>query len=218
MWHRCGACYVGGYLVLPTLFDSLSHPLGVLFAVVLVQVGCLDIRGRASVGVIEETLNARQHGGDVVCGTPAILKDVKAEFARGIDIGMEHLTNKLDGGRLIRILLLEMHHEAKSSIFERSVRGSYYYGIPCHDIIRDRRGGDTSRGVGLHALEITHQTATSGCRHGSAVVDKERGKEADVALGCCDLHRIDLYLESVFLQRFENLIALAVSVWQSVVM
>lgn len=43
--------------VLPTLLDRLAHTLVVLLAVVLVQVGCFDIGGRTSVGVVEKTMH-----------------------------------------------------------------------------------------------------------------------------------------------------------------
>ena len=55
-------------------------------------------------------LNACQYGSHVVGWTPSVLQDVQAEFSGSIDIGMEHLADKFDTRRFIRILFLEMHH------------------------------------------------------------------------------------------------------------
>lgn len=46
---------VGLPLVLPALLDGLPHSLGVLLAVILVQIGCFDIRRGSSVGVVKKT-------------------------------------------------------------------------------------------------------------------------------------------------------------------
>ena len=75
-------------------------------------------------------LYAGQHSCDVVCGAPSVLQDIETQFARGIDVRVEHLTDELDGGRLVGVLLLEVHDESEGSIFKGSVRGSYYDGIP----------------------------------------------------------------------------------------
>ena len=75
-------------------------------------------------------LDARQHRGTVVCGTPPILQNVQTQLARGVDVGVEHLADELDGGRLVRILLLEMHHESESAILEGRVGGSDNDSVP----------------------------------------------------------------------------------------
>lgn len=87
---------------------------------------------------------------------------------------MEHLADKFDGRRLIRVLLFELHYQPKCSIFEGGVSGTDDYGIPAslsldvvhirrvmfvnlesipsHDIVGYGRGRNAGRRVGLHAL------------------------------------------------------------------
>ena len=43
-------------LVFPALFNSLSHPLSILLPVIFVQIGSLDIRGGASVGIVKQAV------------------------------------------------------------------------------------------------------------------------------------------------------------------
>ena len=42
-------------LVFPTLLHCLADSFNVLLAVILVEVGCFDIRGGGSVGIIQKT-------------------------------------------------------------------------------------------------------------------------------------------------------------------
>lgn len=76
-------------------------------------------------------LDAGQDSGDIVGGAPSVLKDIQAQLACGIDVGVEHLADELDGRRLVRILLLEMHHESESAVLKWRVGGSDDDGIPC---------------------------------------------------------------------------------------
>ena len=71
-----------------------------------------------------------QHGCDVVCRTPSVLEDVEAELARGVDVRMEHLADELDRRRLVGVLLLEVHHEPKGSVFEGGIRGADDNSVP----------------------------------------------------------------------------------------
>lgn len=89
-------------------------------------------------------LDARQNSGDIVRRTPPVLKDIQAQFTRGVDVRVEHLTNELDSGRLVRILLLEMHHESEGTVLKRRVGRSDDDGVPYrfnisinHDRIRN---------------------------------------------------------------------------------
>ena len=41
-------------------------------------------------------LDARQHGGNVVCGTPSVLEDIETELAGGVVVWVEHLADELD--------------------------------------------------------------------------------------------------------------------------
>lgn len=75
-------------------------------------------------------MDARENGGDVVCRTPSILQDIQAELAGGIDVGVEHLADKLDLRRLVWVLLFELHNESEGAIFKRSVCRAYDDGVP----------------------------------------------------------------------------------------
>lgn len=77
-------------------------------------------------------LNARQDGRHIVRGTPAVLKNIKAEFTGTIDIRMKHLANELDTGGFIRVLFLEIHDQAKGAILKRRISRSDNNGIPGH--------------------------------------------------------------------------------------
>ena len=63
-------------------------------------------------------MNTRQDCCDIIRWTPSILQDVEAQLAGGVNVGVEHLADELDSRRLVRILLLEMHHESKGAVLE----------------------------------------------------------------------------------------------------
>lgn len=139
-------------LILPTLLHCLPHPLGVFFPVVLVEVRRLDVGRRASIRVVKQTvpaasasplsfciadssvyispLNARQDSSNIVRRAPAVLQDVQAQLPGGVDVGVEHLADELDGWRLVGVLLLELHHESESSVLEGRVCWSDDDGVP----------------------------------------------------------------------------------------
>lgn len=75
-------------------------------------------------------LNTGQYGSDIVCRTPPILQYIQAQFARVVYVWMKHLTDELDPGRLIRVLLLKMHDQSKSAVFKRRVRRPDDDGVP----------------------------------------------------------------------------------------
>lgn len=75
-------------------------------------------------------LNTGQNGCHVVSGAPAILQNVKAELARPVDVGMEHLADELDTRGLVGVLLFEVHHEAESAILKGGVRWADNHSIP----------------------------------------------------------------------------------------
>ena len=64
----------------------------------------------------------------------------EAELAGCVDVGVKHLADKLDGGRLVRVLLLEVHHEPKGAILERRVGGPNDDGVPSDDLMSVSRG------------------------------------------------------------------------------
>ncbi len=52
------------------------------------------------------------------------MQDIQAEFPGSVDVGVEHLADKLDGRGLVWVLLIEVHDQSKSAIFERGVCGA----------------------------------------------------------------------------------------------
>ena len=91
-------------------------------------------------------LYAGEDGCHIICRAPAILKNIQAQFAGRVDIGVEHLAYELDSRRLVGILLFKMHHEPKGSIFERGIGRPDNNGIP--GAISTVVSGGTERGGG----------------------------------------------------------------------
>lgn len=69
-------------------------------------------------------MDTRKNSGDIICRTPSVLEDIKAQLPRSIHVRVEHLADELHQRRLIRILLLELHDESEGAVFEWGVRGS----------------------------------------------------------------------------------------------
>lgn len=63
-------------------------------------------------------LNTRQDSRHIVCWTPSVLKNIETKLASSVYIGMKHLTDEFDAGRLIGVLFLEVHHQTKGSILK----------------------------------------------------------------------------------------------------
>lgn len=72
----------------------------------------------------------------IVGGTPPVLQNIKTELAGSIHVGVEHLANEFDSRGFVRILFLKIHHQAKGSIFKRSIGWTDDNGIPDRDINR----------------------------------------------------------------------------------
>jgi hypothetical protein len=128
--------------VFPALLNRLPNSLGILFAVVLVEVGRFDVCGGSGVRVVEQTgagkplvrvkecqrpqpnqpLNARKDRCHIVRRAPTVLQNVEAELSGRVDIRVKHLADELDRRRFVRVLLFEMHHQPKCTIFKRGVR------------------------------------------------------------------------------------------------
>lgn len=66
-----------------------------------------------------QRLNACEDGGHVVCWTPAVLKNIKADPTVSVDVGVEHLGEELDNGGLVRVLLTELQSQFERSILDR---------------------------------------------------------------------------------------------------
>lgn len=87
-------------------------------------------RARTPLSLEVSPLNACENCGHIVSGTPAVLQDVQAKLSGGVNVGVEHLANKFDTWRLIRILLLKMHYQTKRAIFEGCICRPYDDSIP----------------------------------------------------------------------------------------
>lgn len=75
-------------------------------------------------------LNTCKHCSNIISRAPSVLQDVQAQLASSVDVGMKHLADKLDGGWLVRVLLLKMHHKAECAIFEGCIGGSNDDSVP----------------------------------------------------------------------------------------
>lgn len=79
-------------------------------------------------------LDTRQDSRHIICRTPSVLQNVQAQLSRSIDIGVEHLADKLDRRRLVWILFLKMHYKSKGAVFEWGFRWANDDGVPAQDI------------------------------------------------------------------------------------
>lgn len=122
-------------------------------------------------------MDTGENGGDIICWTPPILKNIEAQFTGTIDIGVEHLADEFDARGLVRVLLLEVHHQTEGPIFKRSVgradddgipndlsapglQLALHLHVPSHNIVGNRRRRDTGRRISLHALKSSGDTVS----------------------------------------------------------
>lgn len=96
------------WLVLPALLHRLPDLFLVLLPILFEQICGLDVRRRAGIRVIQQTLDTRQDRRDIVRRTPSILEDVKAELACGVDVWMEHGADESDLWRFVGIVWAEV--------------------------------------------------------------------------------------------------------------
>lgn len=75
-------------------------------------------------------LDTSENCSHIVCWTPSVLENVKAQLACAVHVGVKHLADELDTWRLVRILLLKVHYQAKGSVFEGRIGRSDDDGIP----------------------------------------------------------------------------------------
>ncbi len=105
----------------------------------------------------------QQH--ELVPNSP-VLQDVEADSAVGVDVGVKHLGEELDDGRLVGVLLAELHGELEGPVLEGGVVRAEDDGVPQHDVVLARGARHPRGGVLLQALEVAHQSAAGGGRHG----------------------------------------------------
>ena len=113
--------------------------------------------------VLHIPLDAGQDGRDIVRRAPPVLQNVEAELARRVHVGVEHLTDELDRGRLVGVLLLKVHHQSESAVLKRGIGRSNDDGVP----IRPRQVSDRTpkddREPGVKENEgvlVAHQVMT----------------------------------------------------------
>lgn len=58
------------------------------------------------------------------------MQNIQAKLSGGVNVWVEHLADELDLRGLVRILLLELHHQSKSAILKGSVGGADDDGVP----------------------------------------------------------------------------------------
>lgn len=118
----------------------------VFFSVILVEIRGLNVCWRRCIRIIQETtkirsfsvrpgfdpipLDTRQDCRHIIRRAPSVLQNVQAQLTGGVYVWMEHLTDELDCGWLVWILLLKVHNQSKGAVFEGSVRGSDDHSIP----------------------------------------------------------------------------------------
>jgi len=134
----------------------------------------LRVRRAVRVGIMKQTLDARQDCSDVVCGRPSVLQDVKAELAVCVHIRVEHAREELDGRRLVGVRFVEGQEELEGTIFEWGLAWKGFFRhfkrlrgimrtwpedncVPKHDILWKWAARDATRWVRLEPLEVTNQ-------------------------------------------------------------
>lgn len=82
------------------------------------------LRNHAPVGVrvMQEALDTRQDGSDVVRRTPSVLQNVEAQLAVRIHVRVEHAREKLHGGGFVRVALVERQQQLERAVLERRFR------------------------------------------------------------------------------------------------
>jgi len=116
---------------------------------------------------VQQTLYTGEDGGDIVCGRPAVLPDVEAEFAVGVHVRMEHAREEFDSRGFVGVGLVEGQQQLEGSIFEWCVAGAKNDCIPEHNVVRQWTARDTTRRVGREPLEIANQALPAIGRHDS---------------------------------------------------
>jgi hypothetical protein len=69
-------------------------------------------------------LNGCEDGSDVISWAPARRKDVQADAAIVVDVGMEHFAVEFDYWWLVRVVLIKGYGELEDTIFKRRVNRS----------------------------------------------------------------------------------------------
>lgn len=68
---------------------------------------------------MQQTLDARQDRRHIIRRGPAVLQDVEAELAVGVDVRMEHAREEFDSGRLVWVGFVEGECQLEGAVFER---------------------------------------------------------------------------------------------------
>jgi hypothetical protein len=100
-------------------------------------------------------LDTRQDCRHIVCWAPSVLQNIKTQFASGVDVWVEHLTDKLHCWWLIWVLFLELHDQSKSTIFEGCVRRSDDHSIPVDGSVSITQQPAKRLGVSHHVITLS---------------------------------------------------------------
>lgn len=131
---------------LPTLLDDLAHAAVVLAPVLLEQTRGLRVSRRVRVRIAQQRLDGREDRRDVVDRGPLVLQNVQADLTVIVDctaarknrqysaqhcnllqkesertIRVEHLGDKLDGRRLVRVVLAKLERQVERAALPRRV-------------------------------------------------------------------------------------------------
>ncbi len=92
----------------PGVLHDEGNPLLVLPPVLLVELRRLRVGRAVGVGLVQQGLDGRQDGRDVVGGAPPVLQDVQADAAVRVHVRVEHAADEAHRRRLVRVLLREL--------------------------------------------------------------------------------------------------------------
>lgn len=102
----------------PALLHGSSNAPNVLLHILAIKLSRLRIGRAIRVRIMKEGLDGSEDGSDVVSGRPAILENVEAELAVGVDVGVEHSREELDGWGFVGVGFVEGEEELEGAVFE----------------------------------------------------------------------------------------------------
>mmetsp|Transcript_16787 Transcript_16787/g.63884 ORF Transcript_16787/g.63884 Transcript_16787/m.63884 type:complete len:228 (+) Transcript_16787:481-1164(+) len=152
-------------IVHPRLLYYFPHATHILSAVLLVQPGGLGVCGGAGVWVTEQRLDRREDRTDIVDWGPLILQNVQADQAIVVDVGVEHLREEPHGGRLVGILLRELHRQLESATFPWRFLWAEDEGLPQQDVLIGGAPRDALGRIRLQSPKVAQQAPPSRATH-----------------------------------------------------
>lgn len=105
-------------------------------------------RAYSLVRLSQQTLQAQQHGANVVHGAPLVLQDVEADPAAEVDVGVVNWRLEEDRRRGVGVRGAELHAELEDEVLVGCGGGAVDGGGPAGHVLVVREGSDA--GSGLH--------------------------------------------------------------------